>query len=167
MDASSISDLQSMESKINEIVEMKLKELRSKEKRLFERNALLEESEIKRCEEEEEECEADPLLWNMNAMAMLCWKGWDWPHNQRWNEDNKQFEKIIALKETKSKRGFHEKAETQVLKIFMRYIPIILAFLELTLLAGITDEGSTLKRMIYGDGYFQVLCVSVKLRVDT
>ena len=108
------------------------------------------------CEENSERGpETNPLVWNINSMSLLCWKGWDWPHNQRWDNERKKFERINETKGSEGKRGFQYLTETYILRYFLCYFPIVLTFFEVNTLAGMTDQGSTLKRMIYGDGYYQ------------
>jgi hypothetical protein len=97
----------------------------------------------------------NPLVWNINAMSLMCWKGWDWPHNQGWNNETKRFERLTNSDGSDGKRGFQYLTETYILRYFLCYFPIILAFFEVNTLVGMTDQGSTIKRMIYGDSYYQ------------
>jgi hypothetical protein len=147
-DAHSFSSLE-LEIRINQILESRLKD-----------TVLLYDLETNArsrglaCEDGPED---NPLVWNINAMSLLCWKGWDWPHNQRWNDETLRFEKLDQNSDrgTVESRGFQYLAETYLLRYFLCYFPLLLAFFELVTLVGMTDQGSTLKRMIYGDGYYQ------------
>ena len=37
--------------------------------------------------------EGNHLFWNINAMSVLCWKGWDWPIEAKWNNNAQRFER--------------------------------------------------------------------------
>ncbi len=143
-------DLSDLTQKINQIVDARL------EKGI----ALLFDEEVRSRKsrfaiQEEEVHESNPLVWNINAMSLLCWKGWDWPHNQKWNSSTHRFEKINANSGSQESHVFHYLTETYILRYFLCYFPIVLVFFEVVTLVGMTDQGSTLKRMIYGDGYYQ------------
>jgi hypothetical protein len=136
-------DARNLNARVAEIVDSKLRE------RLAQLYA--EDSSAKTANQaEEKELEADPLVWNINAMSVLCWKGWTWPDYDTGHQK-------MLFKNCNSNRTLTYKIEAQkfMIRFFLCCFPLMLSFLEATILVGITDQGSTIKRMIYGDGYFQ------------
>lgn len=98
--------------------------------------------------------EGNHLFWNINAMSVLCWKGWDWPINATWNSAAQHFEDSITKSPLRHRSKFQYLTEAHLLRYLLCIFPLFLVIMECNTLAGLNDQGSTLKRMIYGDGYY-------------
>jgi hypothetical protein len=115
--------------------------------------SILEQDRKERQEEVDLNPVKNPLLWNINAMSVICWKSWDWPRSKFWNDETKRFEKRQKVRPVYSSIQFF--IENHLLRYLLCYFPLVLVFFEVNTLVGMTDQGSTIKRMIYGDGVFQ------------
>jgi hypothetical protein len=98
--------------------------------------------------------EGNHLFWNINAMSVLCWKGWDWPMKSTWNSETQRFEKVVIPLSGRSRSTIQYITEAHLLRYLLCIFPLFLVMLEVNTLAGLNDQGSVLKRMIYGDGYY-------------
>ena len=107
-----------------------------------------------RQEEKTETPQDNHLYWNINAMSVLCWKGWDWPIKADWNSSEQRFENVRTHGLLRRRSNLQYITETHLLCYLLCVLPLLLVVMECNTLAGLNDQGSTLKRMIYGDGYF-------------
>ena len=111
-------------------------------------------SEDGKVEEEAMDPEEDKGIWNLNAMSVATWKSSCWPKGQKWNHEQEHFEPHVH-------RNHRVRSKTQMwienncCVLFFTLFPLIFVFLEMSILAGMLDQGDNLKTHIYGDGWFE------------
>ena len=92
-------------------------------------------------EEEDEEIEENELLWNLNAVAIVSWRG-----------------NVLLPEEQHEGRNFayHAKRTLSYLPLYLfRLLPLVIVFLEVIILISILDEGEQLKQTTDHDGIYQ------------
>jgi hypothetical protein len=109
-------------------------------------------------ESEEHEELADPVddktIWNLNAMSVAAWKSSCWPKGKSWNNRLERFEEQV-LRNGRVRSAAQMWIETNVCFFFFTIFPLVFVFLEMSILAGMMDQGLNLKTHIYGDGFYQ------------
>jgi hypothetical protein len=101
--------------------------------------------------------ENEKSMWNLNSISVLMWKSWFWPKNQRWNHDKEQFEDLPFVHHETFRSYSQILVESIVGPFLFTFVPLVLVFIEMCILAGVMDQGSNQKSHIYGDGYYQSL----------
>ena len=96
--------------------------------------------------------EGDVNIWNLNAMSVATWKSSCWPKGLKWNHDSGKFDSPPARQKRSDSQHW---IETNICTLFFTLFPLIFAFLEMSILAAMMDQGSNLKTHIYGDGLYQ------------
>ena len=85
-------------------------------------------------DEEEEEMEEDNLLWNLNAVSIVSWRG-----NWLLNDQN----------------NFKATMSSNFPLYLFRIVPLIIVVFEVMILFGIVDEGLQRKSIVEHDGIYQ------------
>ena len=135
--------------------ELEISSIKQLEERIYQRlKKELDDEKNRRDQVAAEVPEGNHLFWNINAMSVLGWKGWDWPINATWNSAAQHFEDSITKSPLRHRSKFQYLTEAHLLRYLLCIFPLFLVIMECNTLAGLNDQGSTLKRMIYGDGYY-------------
>jgi hypothetical protein len=98
--------------------------------------------------------EEDKGIWNLNAMSVATWKSSCWPKAQRWNYDSEHFEPQVT-RHLRVRSTAQLWIENHLCVFFFTVFPLVFVFLEMSILAGLMDQGTNLKTHIYGDGFYQ------------
>ena len=96
----------------------------------------------------------DKTLWNLNAMSVAAWKSSCWPKGQAWNNRENRFEDQV-IRNRRVRSAAQMWIENNICLFFFTIFPMIFVFLEMSILAGMMDQGLNLKTHIYGDGFYQ------------
>ena len=97
----------------------------------------------------------DRNMWNLNSVSVLMWRTCFWPSGQQWNHDKEQFEKHLSPFQVKSRSRSQIWIESSICPLLFTISPMLLVFVEICILSGIVDQGSSVKTHIYGDGFYQ------------
>jgi hypothetical protein len=88
-------------------------------------------------------------LENLNALAVVCMKGFDW------NDSRQPKRKILqgSILESAS-RILARLIDPHGLRILLIFFALLLSFVMVIILAGLEDQFAAIKALIYGDGYY-------------